>query len=184
MTDYFALLEEPRRPWLDPEELKAKFHRLGAKHHPDVVGFGESGVDFALLNVAYQTLSDPKNRLRHLIELQFPEALPHKVAVPRQLADLFMDLGRVRQEVDAFLGRLEHASTPIAKAALATDQYRLVDEVGNWLDRLRELHAGVVENLKLLGPRDQAHLVEAYEDLSYLSKWIDQLKERLTRLSL
>ena len=37
MADYFALLDEPRRPWLDPEELKAKFHALTATVHPDRV---------------------------------------------------------------------------------------------------------------------------------------------------
>ena len=35
MSDSFALLEKPRRPWLDPEELKESFHRLTAAAHPD-----------------------------------------------------------------------------------------------------------------------------------------------------
>ena len=37
MTDYFALLNEPRRPWLDPEPLKDKFLALSATVHPDRV---------------------------------------------------------------------------------------------------------------------------------------------------
>ena len=28
MTDYFALLQKERRPWLDPEELKEKYFAL------------------------------------------------------------------------------------------------------------------------------------------------------------
>ncbi|HWN95683.1 MAG TPA: hypothetical protein VNT99_11665 [Methylomirabilota bacterium] len=35
MTDAFALLKEPRRPWLDAEALKQKFLPLSAKVHPD-----------------------------------------------------------------------------------------------------------------------------------------------------
>ena len=37
MTDYFALLGETRRPWLDTEALKAKFLTLTASVHPDRV---------------------------------------------------------------------------------------------------------------------------------------------------
>ncbi len=35
VTDYFALLNEPRRPWLEPETLKSKFLALAAEAHPD-----------------------------------------------------------------------------------------------------------------------------------------------------
>ena len=35
MTDYFNLLSEPRRPWLNPEALKQKFLNLSAEVHPD-----------------------------------------------------------------------------------------------------------------------------------------------------
>ena len=37
MTDHFATLGEPRRPWLDAEALKEKFHRLSGTVHPDRV---------------------------------------------------------------------------------------------------------------------------------------------------
>ena len=35
MLDYFALLEEERRPWIDPEKIKETFHRLSREQHPD-----------------------------------------------------------------------------------------------------------------------------------------------------
>src|SRR5262245_34160130 len=37
MLDCFALLEQPRRPWLDSETLKNKFLDLSARVHPDRV---------------------------------------------------------------------------------------------------------------------------------------------------
>jgi DnaJ-domain-containing protein 1 len=37
VTDYFALLDEPRQPWLDEEALKAKFFALSTSVHPDRV---------------------------------------------------------------------------------------------------------------------------------------------------
>jgi hypothetical protein len=35
MTDYFALLQTPRRPWVDAEKLKENFQLLSARVHPD-----------------------------------------------------------------------------------------------------------------------------------------------------
>jgi len=35
MTDYFALLDEPRRPWLDVSSLKQKFLARSSEVHPD-----------------------------------------------------------------------------------------------------------------------------------------------------
>ena len=184
MTDYFAILDQPRQAWLDPLELKEKFHRLTAAHHPDTRAGSENTIDFSEVNAAYRTLSDPRNRLRHLIELQFPDALPHQTAVPAELAELFMELGALRREVDALLTRLAHATTPICRAALAADQYRMVGELGDRLAMLNSRYNGLIENLRTIGPRDQARLAEAYQQLSVLSKWIDQFNEALTRLTL
>ena len=35
MTDYFAVLEEPRRPWVEPDALKQRYLLLSAQYHPD-----------------------------------------------------------------------------------------------------------------------------------------------------
>src|SRR5438128_12515999 len=76
MIDYFALFNEPRRPWLDGELLKAKFLQLSAEVHPDRV-HGASAADkqraherSAELNAAYNCLREPKSRLQHLLELE------------------------------------------------------------------------------------------------------------------
>ena len=37
MTDYFALLDEPRRPWLDPEAIRQKFFARSGGVHPDKI---------------------------------------------------------------------------------------------------------------------------------------------------
>ena len=37
MTDHFALLDEPRRPWIDADLLKEKFLALSSRVHPDRV---------------------------------------------------------------------------------------------------------------------------------------------------
>ena len=68
-TDYFALLGEPRRPFLDPERVKETFHRLSLCQHPDQQQDGDpsGGDDFARLNQAQQVLREPKARLKHLL---------------------------------------------------------------------------------------------------------------------
>ena len=76
MIDSFALLAEPRRPWLDPDLLKQKFLTLAAGLHPDRFhNAGElekAGASrrYADLNAAYHCLAAPKSRLRHLLELE------------------------------------------------------------------------------------------------------------------
>ena len=76
MTDHFALLNEPRRPWLEPELLKAKFLKLAAEAHPDKQ-HGSSEAEkspanrrYAELSAAYNCLAEPKSRLLRPIELE------------------------------------------------------------------------------------------------------------------
>ena len=80
-SDFFELLNEPRRPWLDAEELKKKFLALSAAVHPDRVhGSNETErqgaqARYAELNLAYNRLREPKERLQHFFfRLEFQEA--------------------------------------------------------------------------------------------------------------
>jgi hypothetical protein len=60
--DYYADLEVS--PDADEAELRISFRRLARRYHPDVAGTGDL-VHMQRLNVAYQTLSDPKSRSRY-----------------------------------------------------------------------------------------------------------------------
>ena len=75
LTDYFALLGEPRRPWLEPESLKSKFLTLSSEVHSDRV-HGASETDkneaqehYTSLNAAYNAFESPE-RVAHLLELE------------------------------------------------------------------------------------------------------------------
>jgi curved DNA-binding protein CbpA len=51
------------RPRATAREIKTAYRRLARKQHPDVNGGSESAArEFALLSVAYRTLSDPQER--------------------------------------------------------------------------------------------------------------------------
>jgi len=101
MTDYFALLKEQRRPWIDPDLLRQKFLALSAEVHPDRVhGAQESEKRaaqerYAELNAAYNCLREPKERLAHLLELE-TGAKPKQVQnVPPDLMDAFMEITNI-----------------------------------------------------------------------------------------
>lgn len=101
MTDYFALLNEPRSAWLDADALKEKFHARARSAHPDA-----GGTTFQELNVAYRVLADPKSRLAHLLELN--GAKPAAITQPPpDLVELFFATGRAlkssRIEIDNHL---------------------------------------------------------------------------------
>ena len=74
MTDYFSLFNEPRRPWLDAEKLKARFLTLSAECHPDrAVTAAEreaATARFTELNAAHNCLREPRERLQHLLALE------------------------------------------------------------------------------------------------------------------
>jgi curved DNA-binding protein CbpA len=182
MPDHFALLNEPRRPWLDVEELKQKFHALTATQHPDVNASG----DFAAINHAYQILSDPVKRLRHFLELNAVAALASSTpVVPAQLAELFMRVGTARQTADAFLKKQAQATTPLAQALLASEKFAVLDQLENVRAVLEQQREPLFEELKNSGSHpDVRRLAEILAELSYLSKWSEQLREGLLKLSL
>src|SRR5215211_6108962 len=121
MIDYFALLNEPRRPWIDPELLKAKFLSLSAEVHPDRVhSVSDSEKDsanqrFVELNAAYHCLREPRDRLLHLLELESCEK-PKKVQpVGAGTTELAMELGQLCRAVDTFLAERAKVSSPVLK---------------------------------------------------------------------
>lgn len=89
MIDYFALLDQPRKPWLDVDLLKEKYHARAREAQPD-----------QNVNEAYRVLRDPKLRLDHLLA---GNSRPMKNA-PNELVDLFMEIAPVLHKIDKHNG--------------------------------------------------------------------------------
>jgi DnaJ-domain-containing protein 1 len=188
VTDHFAIFNEPRRPWLDPEALKEKFHALTSEHHPDVAR--DAAVDFAALNAAYNTLLDPRARLRHLLELESPEALARSRQIPGAIADLFVQIGKQRQALDAFLRKQSEAASPLARALLAPEKFAALEELENVLATLNDHQSRFLDELRSLDatwqrdkPGALPRLAEIFQGLSYVSKWTEQVREGIVKLT-
>jgi DnaJ-domain-containing protein 1 len=204
MSDYFAILGELHRPWLEPDLLKKRFLALSAEVHPDRVHTA-SGAEKRLaqqryteLNQAYNQLRRPKERLQHLLELE-TGAKPSQVQqVPGDLMRFFVEVGQLFKQADSFLLEKAKATSPLL-------QVQLFETSQNWTDKLNALQLqlnsrqqGLLEELKAIDARwigekktDAVaratmlrRLEELYRLFSYFARWEGQIQERIVQLSM
>ena len=206
MTDNFAVLGQSRRPWLDPELLKAKFHALTATVHPDRVHLsGEQEKQaanrcYAELNAAYQCLRDPKDRLHHLLELERGNKLDVLQNISPETMDLSIQVSQICRETDGFLAEKAKVTAPLLKVQLFERGMSLTDRLNLMLGQLdvrREALIVQLRNLNMawetappVGSSNRLHVLPCsrlehiYRDISYLKRWTQQLQERRVGLSL
>jgi DnaJ-domain-containing protein 1 len=199
MVDYFALLDEPRRPWLDAEPLKEKFLTFSATVHPDRVhNLGEAEraaarERYTELNAAYQCLREPKERLHHLLELE-RGAVPKDIQrIPSELMDLSLEIGQACREADGLLAEKTKASSPLILVKLFERSQDLTDKLQALRQRVSALNERLDEELKQVDATWQSgqesrtalllRLEELYRLFSYFARWDAQLQERVVRLS-
>ena len=193
MTDYFALLDQPRRPSLDEDELKQAFHERSRLLHPDARGDNAGGQvpsdgAFAQLNEAYQVLQDPKRRIQHLLALA-DRAAARQSSVPRDIADLFPIVAGVTHEADALVQKMEAATTPLSRSLLKAQMLAVRTRVADTLQQLRTLYDSANTALERFGPAtaygegEWAGLHELYLRFSYLTRWISELEEKQVRVA-
>jgi DnaJ-domain-containing protein 1 len=141
--DYFALLGQPRQPWLDPASLKTAFLQQSARLHPDRVQAGNveekaaATGHFADLNAAYNCLREPKERLLHLLALESGAPPANVQSVPSDTMDLFMETGQVCRETDRFLAAKAQVSSPLLQA-------QMFEQMLEWTTRLQALHERIL----------------------------------------
>ena len=188
MTDCFALLGQTRRPWLDLEVLKERFHRLTAEHHPDVSA--DPSVDFSGIIAAYHRLREPKTRLRHLLELEFPGSIPDAQSVPSDLLDLFMRIASALAGFGRTTKKLEAANAPLSIALLAGEKVALLGELRTLSEILRQKESSLLEQLQQLDaqwPEEKQATLESLarilQQLAFLTKWSDQIRDAILRLA-
>ena len=204
MTDCFALLGEPRRPWLEPDALKQKFLSLSAALHPDRVHAASAEEKQAAqqryteLNAAYNCLREPKERLRHLLELELGAKPTTVQSIPPDLMDFSLEVSRLCRQADAFLAEKAKVSSPLLQVSLFergqewTEQLlalqkhiqSLTEKAQAQLQEIDAAWAGIA----LSGSPHRQGLLTRLEGLwrllSYFARWHGQIQERLVQLSL
>jgi DnaJ-domain-containing protein 1 len=203
MTDYFALLNQPRRPWLEAEALKQKFLTLSTAYHPDRIhAAGEADKRAAQqrytdLNAAYQCLREPRERLRHLLELELGSKPETVQRIPAELMDYSLEVSQLCRQADAFLAEKAKVSSPLLQVQLfergqdETErllalQRRIQARTGQAEAELKQVDALWTSDAPL-SPADRKPLLPQLETLwrllSYSARWNSQIRERITQLS-
>jgi Fe-S protein assembly co-chaperone HscB len=206
MIDYFAWLNEPRRPWLDPESLKGKFLALSAQAHPDRIHNASESEKraatqlFAELNAAYQCLREPKSRLRYLLELERGTKLEEIQRIPSGTLEWFAEVVGISKQAQALLKEKPKVVSPLLKvdyfersAALAEQMNRLQQVLNSKIEELSsqiKTLNGLWESAPPVGNSSRClhlpceRLEELYRELSIITRWVQQLQEWGVQLAL
>jgi hypothetical protein len=202
MVDFFFLLDEPRKPWLEPEPLKTKFLSLSSATHPDRVHQGSEAEKataqqkYTELNTAYQCLRHDKTRLAHLLELERGRK-PHELQrIPSGLMNISLEVGQLCREADSLIMEKPSLTSPVLKVRhfeLGQLTNEKILALQGRLNRWREeLSVELKQVDKSWGqsasdPSARASLLDKVEELyrlfGFLGRWTDQLSERIARLA-
>jgi curved DNA-binding protein CbpA len=190
MIDYFALLDQPRVPWLDPVSLKEAYHRKTLETHPDTAATRKTTGSFAELNEAYQILQDPKRRLHHLLELEGHAPSSTNQAVPEQLHDLFPAIGALSQRANLLQEKMKTTSNALSMSLLKPEILKLQKETKELREKIQTLSDSSLAQLGLMNvrwmdsPADEIRaLSQLYFVFAYLTRWSAQLDEIAFQLS-
>ncbi len=203
MIDFFALLNEPRRLWLDPQELKAKFLALSSEVHPDRVHHASHAEKraaqqrFSDLNAAYQCLREPRERLKHLLELETGAKLTQVQNFPSQLMDLSLQVAKLCGAADVVLGQKGQTLSPLLQVEVFERQQDCAFQLMELLKSIQAQQHEIAASLRALDGKwddgrldpetrkmDLLCLEEIYRRLSYLTRWSEKIQERVAQLAM
>lgn len=195
MIDYFALLDQPRAPWLDPDRLKDKYHQKTLQAHPDArtsqPGADVTDATFRNLNAAYQVLQDPKQRLHHLLSLAGAAPSSADQTVPKQLHDLFPKVGALAQRARLLLEKLDATSNALTRSLFKTQIVEAQEETKELRGEIQSLFDKSLNQLREINtvwaknpPEQVEGLSNLYFVFAYLTRWSAQLDEMTFQLSL
>ena len=196
MLDNFALLKTPRRPWLRPDSLKQSFFALSAESHPDRVHPADvaerhrANERAAELNAAYQCLREPRERLRHLLELELGTKPSDLTQVPEDLMDLFFAIGKEFYTVDALLVEKSKATSPLLQVRFFERGQEEAEKLGAFRQSVAIRRDALLAELEpmnaaweMSAARPFERLQEIWRLLSFYERWLAQIQERIVKLS-
>jgi hypothetical protein len=205
MIDSFSILNEARRPFVDPDALKQKFLALSSDAHPDRVHSGSAEekeratARYSDLNAAYNTLREPRERLLHLLELEAGARPKDVQRIPPGTMDLFVQVGQLCRDVDAFLAHRSKVESPLAKVQVFQEGMEWTDKLQALQQRVNEVRNELARELEQMNAVWQAapsvgsaerpaalpleRLEQVYRVFSYIARWSEQIQERTLQLA-
>ena len=205
MNDAFALLSEPRRPWLDAEALKQKFIQLSGEVHPDRTHNApeaekqQTNQRYAELNAAYNTLREPRDRLLHLLELESGAKPSDIQRIPPGTMDLFVEVGQLCRDVDTFQAERKNVTSPLLKVQMFERGMEWTDKLQALQQRINAKRDELTSELQQMNviwesgpaigsPQRAAalpleRLEQIYRVFSYIARWTEQVQERVVQLA-
>ena len=191
MTDYFALLDQPHAPWLDPARLKEVYHQKTLQSHPDTAPASDTDENFAELNKAYQVLQDPKLRLHHLLTLKGHDPSLAGQSIPQELQDLFPSIGALAQRANSILEKSKATSNSLSRSLLKPQILETEKEATELRAKVRDLFETSLTQLREINSKwtkddsgQIASLSTLYLTFAYLTRWSAQLDEIAFQLSM
>ena len=206
MLDYFALSQEPRRPWISLDLLKAKFLAVSAELHPDRVHSATeqeklaANERYADINSAYNCLREPRDRLLHLLEIELGTKPKDTERLPELAADLFFHIGQTCREVDLFVNGRSRAASPMLQVQAFQRALEWIDELNALKQSIKSHYEHTLDELKVMNAAWEAapqvgsaerraalpleRLEQVYRTLSYLSRWNEKIQARIVQLSI
>jgi len=199
VTDNFLLLAEPHRPWLDADSLKEKFFKLSANVHPDRVHQSTEAEKAAAnqryteLNAAYNCLREPKERLRHLLELEHGSAPKDLRQPPNDLVNLSFEVGRICRDADTLIAEAAKATSPLLKVQLFEHAQNQIEKISALRETISDKQTSDLAELKSIDAQwisassNRSTLLPRLEivaaQLGFFARWLQQLQERQFRLT-
>jgi len=205
VTDAFALLDEPQRPWLDPEALKQKFLPLSSAVHPDRFHSAseterhQATTRYGELNAAYNILREPKERLLHLLELEAGAKPKDVQRIPPGTMDLFVEVGQLCRDADIFIAERSKVTSPLLKVQMFERGMEWTDKLQDLQQRINAKRDEIVAELQQMNaiwdsapeygsPHRAAalpleRLEQIYRVFSYIARWSEQIQERNVQLA-
>jgi hypothetical protein len=203
--DNFALLGQARRPWIEPDSLKAAFLEISARLHPDRVA-AATGPEreaatrtYAELNAAHNCLRDPKQCLLHLLELELAAPPANVHDIPAGTMDLFVEVGQECRQADGILAEKARQKSPLLQAQGFEKGMACSEKLSLLQQRIHLRRDELFVELKTMNDawnaapppsspgREDAlplrRLEEISRELSYVTRWSAQIHERIAQLS-
>jgi curved DNA-binding protein CbpA len=185
VTDYFAVLGQERRPWLDEGKLKSRYLELTRANHPDIA----SGGDFELVNEAYQILREPRRRLLHLLALTGTPP-PAATGIAPELGQLFSSINQAEESFRGLSERSAAASSPLVRALLVKERLALRERCEDLNRQLQEYERRLRTELQqtdLIWDRERETAITTASALgsqfAFIARWRSRIRERLVELS-